>query len=290
VVWPILLLGLSLGQDAPPPPPPPVTCAQLQARASNPAVTFVCLGEQMLREAEKTPKDDPERDRRFTAAADQYRRAANAASDPEIQTHAFETLAKIYDPDRLNEPAQVEMALRELVRLAPTELAPLFRLARFQEAQGQIDAAEQTFLDARRQRPDQIEPYRELAQFYARRAVAVQQAEMRARGVEPRVPGQPDSQGVYSIGGPVPPPAKVDNVNPAYPYEAQVAGINGVVIMEIVVNEAGQVADARMLRGLPILEQAAFDAVRQWRFKPTVIDGRPVPVRMTVTVNFSLKK
>lgn len=47
-------------------------------------------------------------------------------------------------------------------------------------------------------------------------------------------------------------------------------------------------ADVKVLRGLPLLEQAAIEAVRQWVYTPTLLNGVPVPVMMTVTVNFKL--
>ena len=52
---------------------------------------------------------------------------------------------------------------------------------------------------------------------------------------------------------------------------------------------AGNVASARVLRGQPLLDQAALDAVGQWQFEPTLLNNVPVPVIMTVTVNFSLQ-
>ena len=88
----------------------------------------------------------------------------------------------------------------------------------------------------------------------------------------------------------MPPPKKVEDVRPAFPEAAQAAGLQGVVIAEVVVDETGRVASAHLLRAIPLLEDAALAAVRQWRFDPMVVDGRPVPVRMTVTVNFTLKR
>ena len=59
---------------------------------------------------------------------------------------------------------------------------------------------------------------------------------------------------------------------------------------EIVINEEGAVTEAQVVRSVPFLDEAALEAVRQWRFDPTVVDGKPVPVRMRVTVNFSLSQ
>jgi TonB family protein len=90
------------------------------------------------------------------------------------------------------------------------------------------------------------------------------------------------------VGGDITPPTKTYQVDPVYPPIARAAQVQGVVIVEAVVDEAGGVSDARILRSIPLLDQAALDAVKQWRFTPTVRDGKPVPVVMTVTINFSL--
>jgi periplasmic protein TonB len=78
-------------------------------------------------------------------------------------------------------------------------------------------------------------------------------------------------------------------VNPVYPSIAQSARVQGVVIVEATIGPDGKVSDARVLRSIPLLDQAALDAVRQWVFTPTLLNGVPVPVIMTVTVNFTLQ-
>lgn len=70
---------------------------------------------------------------------------------------------------------------------------------------------------------------------------------------------------------------------------AQAARIQGLVIIEATIGADGRVINARLLRSLPMLDHAALDAVRQWEFTPTLLNGVPVPVIMTVTVNFTLK-
>jgi protein TonB len=84
-------------------------------------------------------------------------------------------------------------------------------------------------------------------------------------------------------------PRKVFNVDPGYPTLARSAHVEGVVILEAVIDATGKVESVRVLRSIPPLDQAAVDAVRQWRFTPTLLSGVPVPVVMTVTVNFTLK-
>jgi TonB family protein len=90
------------------------------------------------------------------------------------------------------------------------------------------------------------------------------------------------------VGGAIKPPTQTKRVVPAYPPEAQAAGVQGIVIMEATVGVDGKVTDVRVLRSIPLLDQAAMDAVRQFEYAPTVIDGVTVPVIMTVTINFTL--
>ncbi|MND07525.1 Gram-negative bacterial tonB protein [compost metagenome] len=64
--------------------------------------------------------------------------------------------------------------------------------------------------------------------------------------------------------------------------------MQGVVIIEATISTTGTVTDVRVLRSIPLLDQAAIDAVRQWQYSPTLLNGVPVPVIMTVTVQFTL--
>src|SRR3990170_2920500 len=91
------------------------------------------------------------------------------------------------------------------------------------------------------------------------------------------------------VGGDVKPPTKVKHVKPQYPPIAQSARVQGVVIIEATIGPSGLVQDAKVLRSIPLLDQAALEAVKQWEFTPTLLNGVPVPVIMTVTVNFTLQ-
>jgi protein TonB len=84
-------------------------------------------------------------------------------------------------------------------------------------------------------------------------------------------------------------PRKVVDVHPVYPEIARSARIEGTVVLEAVVDTAGRVTQLRVLRSVPLLDQAALDAVRQWRYTPSQYYGRPVSVLMTVTVRFTLQ-
>jgi TonB family protein len=84
------------------------------------------------------------------------------------------------------------------------------------------------------------------------------------------------------------PPRKLVNVSPVYPPAARDAKVQGVVILETVIGVDGTVARTGVVRSIPLLDQAAMDAVRQWRFEPTLLNGVPVEVEMVVTINFTL--
>jgi protein TonB len=95
--------------------------------------------------------------------------------------------------------------------------------------------------------------------------------------------------GAIRIGGNMKAPMKIRNVNPVYPPAAQDSKVQGVVIIETRIEPDGRVGDARVLKSIPMLDEAALEAVRQWEFAPTLLNGQPVPVIMTVTVNFTLQ-
>ena len=91
------------------------------------------------------------------------------------------------------------------------------------------------------------------------------------------------------VGGQIKPPTKIRNVPPVYPQIAQSARVQGVVIIEATIDPDGKVTKTRLLRSIPLLDQAALDAVRKWEYEPTMLNGVAVPVIMTVTVNFTLR-
>ena len=82
---------------------------------------------------------------------------------------------------------------------------------------------------------------------------------------------------------------KIKDARPVYPPIAQSARVSGVVIIEATIGTDGRVKDAKVLRSIPLLDQAALDAVKQWQYSPTLLNGVPVSVIMTVTVNFTLQ-
>jgi TonB family protein len=84
-------------------------------------------------------------------------------------------------------------------------------------------------------------------------------------------------------------PRLMSHVDPIYPQEAKDAGVAGMVIVELLVDENGDVADAKIIRSVPMLDAAVLDAVRQWRYHPASVNGTPVRVLMSTNVTFSLR-
>ena len=115
--------------------------------------------------------------------------------------------------------------------------------------------------------------------------------EQRAQAIETAAAATPATGGspmrVGQLG--IREPRIVSKVPPVYPVEAQAARVEGIVIIEAVIDVNGTVREARVLRSQPLLDAAAVNAVRQWQFTPTLLNGVPVEVIMTVTVNFTLK-
>jgi len=90
------------------------------------------------------------------------------------------------------------------------------------------------------------------------------------------------------IGGQIKAPTKIKDVKPVYPTIAQSARVTGVVTIDATIGQDGKVMDAKVVRSIPLLDQAALDAVRQWEYTPSLLNGVPVPVLVTVTINFTL--
>jgi protein TonB len=80
----------------------------------------------------------------------------------------------------------------------------------------------------------------------------------------------------------------IHDVPPQYPAEAGRARLEGTVVLMAVIGMDGTVKDVRVENGLPILAQAAIEAVKQWRYKPYMVDGEPVEVDSRITINFTL--
>ena len=142
---------------------------------------------------------------------------------------------------------------------------------------------------------------------YRRQALIRQADELREKAMAlqpaPRVlstaltvpPPSPEFQAMLDqlkplhVGGNIKPPMKTRDVKPVYPPIAQESRVQGVVILEAILDSDGKVAATRVLRSIPLLDEAAVSAVRQWEFTPLLNDGVPTPVVMAITVNFTLQ-
>lgn len=93
------------------------------------------------------------------------------------------------------------------------------------------------------------------------------------------------------VGGQIQAPSLISHVEPKYPDLAAAAQISGLVILEAVVGTDGGVESVRVLRSRgTILDEAAMEAVKLWRYSPLVLNGVPCPFILTVTVNFRIQK
>ena len=253
--------------------------------AADEAMSAFCAGEDFLRQS-GAAREASEREAIMKRAAEAFRRAANAAKDTETRKQALARLESVYDADHLDQPGQIEPILRELIAASPGDNAPIFKLARLQETQELYDAAEQTLLSARQQRMDDPEPYRELAKFFERRANTLS-GHGSLNATKTHIdPDAPDERGVYSPGGSIPSPERTAGADAELPPDARTAGVSGSVLCEIVIDEKGRVTDAKVTRSVPMLDEAALAAVRTWRFQPSMLGGRAVPVRLQVEVTF----
>ena len=116
------------------------------------------------------------------------------------------------------------------------------------------------------------------------RATADAEAERKAKAAAAR---RERLAKAVKVGGQVRPPVKIKDVAPVYPAIAQSARVQGDVVIEATIDEEGKVADTKVVKSVPLLDQAALDAVKQWEFRPSLRNGAPTAVVMTVTVRFT---
>lgn len=92
------------------------------------------------------------------------------------------------------------------------------------------------------------------------------------------------------VGNGIREPQKIVHVTPVYPLIARSAAVEGTVVLEAVISTSGTVENVRIIKSVPLLDQAAADAVRAWRYTPTRLNGVPVPLLLTITVRFTLQR
>lgn len=107
-------------------------------------------------------------------------------------------------------------------------------------------------------------------------------------GIVGGLPDTPPPPAPIRVGGNVREPRRLVSVPPVYPELAVKARLQGTVVVEATLDERGRVVKVSLLQGTPLLTQSALDAVSKWVYSPTLVNGVPTPVIMTVTVHFRL--
>lgn len=241
-------------------------------------------------------RGEPDNDAHLAKAIESMQRAADTAVDEAERSEALSLLARTYeDPKAANDVATAEDIVRRLVAVDQRAEHHVW-LARLQERLGRTDEAERTLKNAADMLTDSAKVYQELVAFYMRtKQLDKIQALPRDRlpaGVAPPSDGPsaskvPPRPGAVRVGGNIRAPQKLHSVDPVYPPEAAAARIAGVVILEVQIDQQGNVSDVGVLRSIPMLDAAAIDCVKQWKYDVTYLNGMPVAVIMTVTVNFT---
>lgn len=106
--------------------------------------------------------------------------------------------------------------------------------------------------------------------------------------LSPVIVPPPPPPALVRVGGKISEPRKIAHVAPVYPPVARAARVQGLVMLEAIIDERGIVDRIRVMKSVPLLDEAAVEAVRQWRYTPTRLNGVPVSVLMTISINFSL--
>jgi protein TonB len=100
-------------------------------------------------------------------------------------------------------------------------------------------------------------------------------------GKSPAAPEMP-----LPIGGDVKPAKLISSVAPVYPSVAKSQHVSGDVLIDALIDANGHVTTMKAISGPALLQQAAKDAVHQWKYQPATLDGKPVPMHLTVTLQF----
>src|SRR5262249_10957898 len=105
----------------------------------------------------------------------------------------------------------------------------------------------------------------------------------------PSPPPQAPTQRVR-VGGNVMAANLVSEVKAEYPPPAKEARIQGAVVLDAEISREGAIENLKVITGHPLLIPAAIEAVKQWRYKPVILNNEPVPVVTTITVNFAISR
>ena len=104
----------------------------------------------------------------------------------------------------------------------------------------------------------------------------------------PLAPKDSKPKAPVRVGGRVKEPRLIRRIDPVYPPLARQTHMQGVVIIEAVLDEQGNVEEMKVVSGPPLLIQAALDAVKRWKYEPTYLNEQPVAVQLNVTVTFRM--
>ena len=104
----------------------------------------------------------------------------------------------------------------------------------------------------------------------------------------PQPPVVPQPRAPVRVGPDVQPPRNIYRVEPVYPGLAKQARVEGDVVISVIVDTKGNVVEMKIVSGNPLLVKSALDAVQKWRYQPTLLNGHPVDIDMTITVTFKL--
>ncbi|MBA3268966.1 MAG: TonB family protein [Acidobacteria bacterium] len=194
----------------------------------------------------------------------------------------FAALVSLHSEPR--DPHKQLAVAEEWTKAEPTKLEPLIVAARAHSelasaATDPVDRADH--MERAKRASEEAGAIMTATKGAAPQGTIVQGAQMRSSTARAAFPN------AIRVGGAVRLPRKIKDVKPEMPPAAIEARVQGVVIMEIVIDESGAVADAKILRSIPLLDAAALEAVKQWQFEPTELEGRRVPVIITVTVQFT---
>jgi protein TonB len=189
--------------------------------------------------------------------------AAKAAVDKAVSERAAQ-----YAGESLKAAQQAEAALEEELKAQEGKLIKSYDRARELAAAAKA-AGDKAVTEAA--------AGREKAEAAAARTKAVAAARAKAKAE------------AVKVGGAIRTPTKIKHVDPVYPAIAKSARVAGTVVLEATIDPLGKVIDTRVVKSVPLLDQAAIDAVQQWEYTPATVKGAAVPVVMTITVNFSPK-
>lgn len=157
--------------------------------------------------------------------------------------------------------------------------------ARLEQAQAALRASRAAEEVARAERDARVRALAErglIAPSEAQRILSEPSNERQLVSSSGKAPVRSDTPGVQM-------PTVTRKVDPQHPVVALQARVSGTVVLEALVDEQGNVADARVARSIPLLDQAALDAVKQWQFKPAMLNGEAVPVIVQIEMTFALK-